>query len=65
MVVVGGASPKARLGARGARPAGLGRGEIRSTSATGSGFTIVLDLKEKKKKKKEEKSIITSLVQSR
>lgn len=58
MVVVGGASPKARLGARGARPAGLGRGEIRSTSATGSGFTIVLDLKEKKKRRKRASSLL-------
>lgn len=43
---VAGASPLARFCARGTGSAGLGRGEIRSTSATGSGSTIVLDLKE-------------------
>lgn len=47
MVEVGGASPLARFCARGS--AGLGRGEIRSTSATGSASTIVLDLKEGKR----------------
>lgn len=45
---VAGASPLARFCTRGTGSAGLGRGEIRSTSATGSGSTIVLDLKEER-----------------
>lgn len=50
MVELTGASTLARFWARGSESAGLGRGEIRSTSATGSGFTIVLDLKEEREK---------------
>lgn len=50
MVELTGASPLARFWARGSGSAGLGRGEIRSTSATGSGLTIVLDLKEERGK---------------
>lgn len=45
---VAGASPLARFSTRGTGSAGLGRGEIRSTSATGRGSTIVLDLKEER-----------------
>lgn len=50
MVAVGGASPLARFRACGSGSTGLGRGEIRSTSATGSASTIVLDLKEEGKR---------------
>lgn len=45
---VAGASPLARFCTRGTGSAGLGKGEIRSTSAAGSGSTIVLDLKEER-----------------
>lgn len=47
-----GASPSLILfSARGSGSAGLGRGEIRSTSATGGGSETVLDLKEEREKK--------------
>lgn len=49
MLVVGASPSLILFRARGSGSAGLGRGEIRSTSATGRGSETVLDLKIKRK----------------
>lgn len=48
MLVVGASPSLILFTARGGGPAGLGRGESRSTSAMGGGSETILDLKIKK-----------------